>query len=237
MDFLQIITTALVMGLIGSLHCVGMCGPLAMALPVAHRSSRGRLLGGLIYNTGRVLTYAVLGGILGLAGEYLLSSHWQGNLSIALGACIFMYLLFPSQKKATTLLATWANKPFVHLRLALGRLFQSKKYTSLFAIGVLNGLLPCGMIYLAVSSSLLAGSALKGSLFMLLFGLGTFPAMVAVVFFGSYVNQQLRLGLRKAVPVFLFFMATLLVLRGLNLGIPFVSPALPDAPQAAVLCH
>jgi uncharacterized protein len=237
MDIIHIITTAFVMGLIGSLHCVGMCGPLAMSLPVAHRTGRGRLIGGLIYNSGRVLIYAILGLALGFAGQYLLSSRWQGTLSIALGVCIFVSLLFPSQKKATSVLASWANKPFVKLRLALGSLFQSKKYTSLFAIGVLNGLLPCGMIYLAVTSSLLAGSALKGSLFMLLFGMGTFPAMLAVVFFGSYVNQQLRLGLRKAVPVFLFIMATLLVLRGMNLGIPFVSPAFPDAPQGAVLCH
>jgi hypothetical protein len=72
---------------------------------------------------------------------------------------------------------------------------------------------------------------------MLFFGAGTFPAMFATVFFGSYFNQQLRLKLRNAIPVFLFIMAALLVLRGLNLGIPFISPALPDNPQASVQCH
>ena len=72
---------------------------------------------------------------------------------------------------------------------------------------------------------------------MAFFGLGTFPAMLGAVFFGSYFNQQVRGQLRKAIPVFLFIMATLLVLRGLNLGIPFISPQLPLSSGEAVQCH
>jgi sulfite exporter TauE/SafE len=101
---------------------------------------------------------------------------------------------------------------------------------------MLNGLLPCGMVYIAITSSFLTGSALSGSLFMAFFGLGTFPAMFAAVFFGSLLNQQFRFRLRKIVPVFMMMMALLLVLRGLSLGIPYISPSLPVA-GGEVICH
>ncbi|MCU7551932.1 sulfite exporter TauE/SafE family protein [Chitinophagaceae bacterium LB-8] len=237
MGITEVISTAFLMGTVGSLHCIGMCGPLALALPLGHRSEGGRLIGGVIYNFGRITTYSIFGLILGIAGEHLFSNKVQSILSITLGILILIYLFIPVKKKASSAIITWANEPFIKLRMAMGKLFKSTKSTSLFSIGLLNGLLPCGLVYLAITSSLLTGTALKGSLFMMFFGLGTFPAMLATVFFGSYFNQQFRLKLRNAVPVFLFIMATLLVLRGLNLGIPFISPALPDNPQDAVLCH
>ena len=237
MTTIEIITSAFIMGAVGSLHCIGMCGPLAMALPFTHRNGSGRLLGSALYNLGRITTYSVLGLGLGLAGQSLFSSEWQQILSITLGALIFLYLLTPKKHKASSLFTTWAGSPFIRLRTALGKLFHSPKYTSLFTIGILNGLLPCGLIYLAISSSLLTGSAVKGSLFMFCFGLGTFPAMLGVIVFGSYFNQQLRTQLRKAVPLFLLVMATLLILRGLNLGVPFISPQLPTVTGEAVICH
>jgi uncharacterized protein len=237
MNTTEVISTAFVMGAVGSLHCIGMCGPLGLSLPVAHRTNSGRLFGGTLYNLGRVTTYSVLGLTLGLAGQTLFSTRWQSVLSTTLGIIIFLYLLIPSKYKASSFFVSRANRPFLKLRAILGRLFHSPTYTSLFSIGVLNGLLPCGMIYLALSTSLLAGTAAKGSLFMLFFGLGTFPAMLGVVFFGSYFNQQIRAQLRKAIPVFLFIMATLLVLRGLNLGIPFISPQLPVSSHEPVTCH
>jgi uncharacterized protein len=237
MNITEIISTAFIMGAVGSLHCIGMCGPLALALPLGHRSDAGRLVCGLVYNFGRITTYAAFGFILGLAGEHLFSAQLQSILSISLGALILLYLFIPVKHKASSAIITWANKPFLSLRSALGRLFQSRNYSSVYSIGLLNGLLPCGLVYLAITSSLLTGTAIKGSLFMALFGAGTLPAMLATTYFGSYINQQFRLKLRKAIPVFLFIMATLLVLRGLNLGIPFISPALPASQEAGIQCH
>lgn len=225
------------MGAVGSFHCIGMCGPLALALPVSHRSEWGRVVGGIIYNTGRIVTYSVLGLLLGFAGGFLVAAKYQHVLSISLGAIILVYLFIPKKFNTPSTLASYANKPFLELRTALGKLFRSKKYSSLFSIGVLNGLLPCGMIYLAISSSLVTGSALKGSLFMSAFGFGTFPVMISVVFLGNLFGQQLRSKMRKAVPVFLFVMALLLVVRGLNLGIPYLSPMVPVQASQPVICH
>lgn len=225
------------MGAVGSFHCIGMCGPLALALPVSHRSEWGRVVGGIIYNTGRIVTYSVLGLLLGFAGGFLVAAKYQHVLSISLGAIILVYLFIPKKFNTPSTLASYANKPFLELRTALGKLFRSKKYSSHFSIGVLNGLLPCGMIYLAISSSLVTGSALKGSLFMSAFGFGTFPVMISVVFLGNLFGQQLRSKMRKAVPVFLFVMALLLVVRGLNLGIPYLSPMVPVQASQPVICH
>jgi sulfite exporter TauE/SafE len=107
----------------------------------------------------------------------------------------------------------------------------------LFFIGILNGFLPCGLVYLALTSSVISASSLNGSMFMLFFGLGTFPMMFATVLMGNYLNQSIRQKIYKAVPALLFFMAVLLILRGMNLGIPFVSPVFGGHLQNPVECH
>ncbi|HEY0039459.1 MAG TPA: sulfite exporter TauE/SafE family protein [Flavisolibacter sp.] len=238
MDITEIISIAFVMGIFGSLHCIGMCGPIAMALPMGARSSGSRLAGGLIYNLGRIVTYSSLGLVLGLAGDFLVTPQIQSTVSIVFGAAILLYLVLPSRLKKNVSKSSPVQGFFLSIHKQLGKLLSSESNSSLFSIGLLNGLLPCGMIYLALTSSFLTGSALNGSLFMAAFGFGTFPAMLAAAFFGSFLNQQVRLNLRKAVPVFLACMATLLVLRGLNLGIPYISPSLPQLEKkAAILCH
>lgn len=238
MSVTEIISMAFVMGLVGSLHCIGMCGPIALALPMGNRSAGGRLYGGFLYNLGRVVTYTWLGLMLGLAGGFFITPKLQSSISIVFGACILLCLLLPSGLKKSVSIKAPAQGFFLHLRKQLGKLLSAQTNSSYFGVGLLNGLLPCGMIYLALTSSFLTGSILKGGLFMAAFGAGTFPAMLAAVFFGSFLNQQVRVNLRKAVPVFLACMAALLVLRGLNLGIPYVSPSLPQNAEAAeMLCH
>ena len=233
----QIISMAFVMGFVGSFHCLGMCGPIAMALPMGHRNNTSRLLGGVIYNLGRVFTYSFLGLLLGFAGDFLISTKIQSIVSVVFGALIVFYLLLPSKTKAS-LKITPSQTLLVRLRKQIAKFLYIENNSSLFGIGMLNGLLPCGMIYLALTSSFLAGSAVKGSLFMFSFGLGTFPTMLAAVFFGSFLNRQIRSKLRRLVPIFLFFMAALLIVRGMNLGIPYLSPSLPmHASTEAVSCH
>ena len=105
MQIEQIITMAFVMGLLGSFHCLGMCGPIAMALPMGHRSNSSRLWGGAVYNLGRVFTYSFLGLILGLAGDFLISSEIQNTVSVAFGVLIGIYLLLPSKTKASLKIA------------------------------------------------------------------------------------------------------------------------------------
>lgn len=227
------------MGAVGSLHCIGMCGPLALALPLGNRTPAARLYGGLLYNLGRIVTYSWLGLLLGAAGGLLITPAVQNTVSLVFGSAILLYLLLPASVKKKTAGTSPAAPLFLRLRKALGGLLSQSTNASLFGIGLLNGLLPCGMVYLALTSSFLTGGTLNGALFMAAFGAGTLPAMVAVVFFGSYFNQKIRLSFRKAIPFFLFCMAALLLLRGLNLGIPYISPALPQegTGKTIVNCH
>ena len=221
----EIIGAAFIMGLAGSLHCIGMCGPLALSLPVSHKSDLSRISGGLIYNSGRILSYTSMGLIFGSLGNLIIAAKWQSSLSIGLGIIILLYLLFP-KKYFHFSTATTLGKPFMILRQQLGKLFQSKKFSSLLFIGVLNGFLPCGLVYLSLTSSIISASPVNGGMFMLFFGLGTFPMMFAAVLMGNYLNQSLRQKIHKAVPALLFVMAVVLILRGMNLGIPFISPEL-----------
>jgi sulfite exporter TauE/SafE len=231
---MELIGTAFIMGMAGGLHCVGMCGPLALALPINHSNNFSRIAGGSLYNLGRIVSYASMGFVFGSFGRLFIASHWQSRLSLALGVVILLYLLIPKRYLHFSK-PTVVNKPFIALRKQLGKLFQSKNFSSLFFIGILNGLLPCGLVYLALTSSVISGSSLNGVLFMSFFGLGTFPAMMATILLGNYLNQQVRLKISRALPVFLFLMAVLLVLRGLELGIPFVSPDYITG--KAVSCH
>lgn len=230
----EIIGPAFIMGLAGSLHCIGMCGPLALSLPVSHDNNLSRISGGMIYNSGRILSYSAMGLIFGSFGSLIIASKWQSSLSIALGIIILLYLLFPKRyfhfSTATTL-----GKPFALLRQQLGKLFHSKKLSSFLFIGVLNGFLPCGLVYLALTSSIISASPANGGMFMLFFGLGTFPMMFATVLMGNYLNQSLRQKIQKVVPALLFFMALLLILRGMNLGIPFISPEFGSGNQHATI--
>jgi sulfite exporter TauE/SafE len=123
----------------------------------------------------------------------------------------------------------WGNKWF-------GKLFRSKSSASFFLIGVLNGLLPCGFVYVALIASLAMQSALQGALFMTLFGLGTFPMMFAISMLGQMINLKFRQQVSRFVPVFAILFACFFILRGLNLGIPFVSPQINNAAEISNVC-
>lgn len=233
-----LLITALFMGAVGSLHCVGMCGPLAMSLPVVAPTPAGRMFYTLLYNAGRIVTYAAIGGTLGVVGASFALVGMQQGLSIAAGLLILVFLVWPR--------GTWAinshkrvQQFFEVLRKQLGELFFKKNYRSVFFIGLLNGLLPCGLVYIAVAGAISTGSVLKSSLFMAAFGLGTLPVMWSVAFFGSLAGLKTRAQIRKAYPYLMFLMACLLIVRGLGLGIPYLSPEFETFNQQTVgiECH
>lgn len=213
--------TALSLGLLGSFHCIGMCGPLAFSLPLNNSSEVAKFTGSLLYNTGRIITYSMLGLLFGLAGKSFYLFGFQQWLSISVGVIILFFLLAPNKWTGNKFFTKYTHT----VRAALGSLFTKKNYAALFAIGLLNGLLPCGLIYMAVAGAIATADAFKSSFFMASFGLGTLPVMWSVSFYGNYINAGIRKKIRKAYPVLIGLMACLLILRGMGLGIPYVSPA------------
>jgi len=213
-------------GMLGSFHCVGMCGPLALALPLSQNSFWAKFTGTLLYNAGRVVTYAVFGLVFGLIGQTAALFGFQQWLSIAAGAVILLFIIMPKKYTINRLVSGKATSFFTGLRNRLGLLFTQKNNSSLFVIGLLNGLLPCGLVYMAVAGAIAAGDVASSVLFMASFGLGTLPIMWSISFFGNYAGVTMRQKIRRAYPYMMALMACLLILRGMGLGIPYVSPEL-----------
>jgi sulfite exporter TauE/SafE len=213
---------AFILGLVGSLHCAGMCGPLALALPSAGTSAPAFLLGRLAYNLGRILTYCALGLMFGLAGKTLMLAGVQRWVSIGLGL-LLLAGLFGSRRLA---LSRPVEAMVGRLKRGMSSLLRRRSYASLGVLGLLNGLLPCGMVYAAGVGAAATGGALTGIQYMGAFGIGTVPMMLGIGLSGRLVPLSFRLRLVRAIPLSVFLLATLLVLRGLSLGIPYVSPVL-----------
>jgi sulfite exporter TauE/SafE len=224
--------TAFLLGLLGSLHCAGMCGPLALALPALGNRTASYFAGRVAYNLGRVVTYCALGLVFGLVGKTFLLAGVQRWVSIGLGVALLAGL-FASRKMAAAIpvikLVAWLK---VHMSSLLGR----RSVESLALLGLLNGLLPCGLVYVAAAGATATGDILSGAKYMTLFGLGTIPMMLAISLSGKLVPVSLRLRLLKAVPVGVFLVATLLILRGMALGIPYLSPNLTPVNGAPGCC-
>ena len=227
---------AISLGFLGSFHCIGMCGPIALALPIGNQNPRNRFISILLYNTGRILTYALFGFVFGFIGKSFVLFGYQQALSIALGSLILLGLVLPknifSKVKVNSLVHVFFNK----LKNKLASLFLKEGKKSLFIIGLLNGLLPCGLVYMAIAGSLASGSILGGGLFMAFFGMGTLPAMLALSFTGNKVSTTFKSKINKTIPYMLGFMACILILRGLNLDIPYVSPKMKSE-SSLPSCH
>jgi uncharacterized protein len=220
-----IFVAALLTGLIGSLHCLGMCGPIVLMLPVGAASKGGFLLSRLTYNFGRVITYAILGAICGLLGHLIILAGYQQVLSIVVGVVILLAFLMPRRfirKISPSIIRNFTDK----LQNLWGKLLNSSKAISLFIIGLLNGLLPCGLVYVALAAASTTGNAINGLLYMTLFGLGTIPLMLVFSLFSGLLPNRIRFWAPKLIPFAAIALAILLILRGLSLGIPYISPNL-----------
>jgi hypothetical protein len=212
--------TAFLLGLVGSLHCAGMCGPLALALPAAGSTTPAYVLGRVAYNAGRIITYCALGIVFGLAGWTLLLAGLQRWVSIALGVALLLGL-FASRRLA---LARPVTSVVNQLKASMSVLLRRRSLAGLAVLGLLNGLLPCGLVYVACAGAAATGGILEGASYMAAFGVGTVPMMLAISLSGNLVPTSLRLKLVKTIPVCVFLLASLLILRGMSLGIPYLSP-------------
>ena len=220
--------TTFMLGLLGSAHCAGMCGPLALALPATGNARATFLAGRVLYNLGRIVTYAALGAVSGLLGRGFVLAGFQRWISLAAGAAILVSV-FVSSRFALSLPAVTAVGC---LKIALGSLLQIRSLDSIFSLGLLNGLLPCGLVYAACAAATATGHVLDGALAMFAFGLGTVPMMLGLSLAGPRLHTLLRFKLQRLVPASLAIVGLLLVLRGLALGIPYLSPV-PGSP----CCH
>ncbi|NHE56147.1 sulfite exporter TauE/SafE family protein [Cyclobacterium plantarum] len=215
--------TAFLWGFLGSFHCIGMCGPIALAL--AGKDRNKYLLNKLLYNSGRTLTYSLLGGLVGLLGFSLALAGIQQWLSILMGAVIIGMAFF-YRKSEKWVSGSWLAAGMIRLKSRLGSSIKRGGPKAFFISGILNGFLPCGMVYMALLASLAMQGPVSGMVYMLFFGLGTIPVMVLLMLSKNIFSFGFRLKMNRLLPYFALFIGVLFVIRGMGWGIPFLSPAL-----------
>ena len=221
---MALLISALVLGLLGSFHCAGMCGPIAIALPLHGNALPQKVYGGVLYNLGRTLTYGLMGAIFGLLGQGITLIGFQQKISVIMGGLMIISILFPAlfrnQYRMDRSWITWVGK----LKSTIAGMFAIRSFSSLFFIGFFNGLLPCGLVYIALAGAIGTGEAAFGTLYMLMFGLGTIPMMLTIAIAGNILSAAARRKINRLIPVLVVVVGLFFILRGLNLGIPFLSP-------------
>lgn len=221
---MAILFSALVLGLLGSFHCAGMCGPIAIALPLHGNTIPQKIFGGALYNIGRTITYGIMGAVFGAIGQGLQLIGFQQKISVVMGALMIISVLFPALfRNQYSMDKSWISV-VGKLKKQIGKMFSIRSFQSLFFIGMLNGLLPCGLVYMAIAGAIGTGGIVQGSLYMILFGLGTIPMLLAISLAGNVLSMTIRNRINKLIPVLVVIVGILFVLRGLSLGIPYLSP-------------
>jgi uncharacterized protein len=233
---IELVLSAVILGLVSSFHCVGMCGPLALALPVSNLARPKQVLSVILYNSGRVMTYAALGLVFGMAGRKLYLAGLQQWFSILAGS-IMLALAIQYFIRKKQVQPSWMNGFHRVVQNMMQRCLQSKRIGMYFFLGMANGLLPCGMVYLAIAGALTTTQVYQSVIFMSVFGLGTLPAMLLLGILGLRADISFRLRIKQAMPFVIASVALLLILRGMNLGIPFISPHLPGEVGIGATCH
>jgi len=209
--------SAFVVGFLGSIPCVGMCGPIAMALPVENSSSNRQIIGRMLYNSGRVVTYSALGLLAGWFGHSLATAGFQQSLSILSGLLLLILAVWPMVSRRSFYLETIVYKLTGRIKNIFRRLFRARGNTTLFLIGLVNGILPCGFVYLALAGAATSSHALDGMLYMLFFGLGTLPAMLSLSMATSLFSPAIRRFFSAWTPYVAILLAVLLLYRGFTI--------------------
>jgi len=222
---MELAIAALIMGFAGSFHCVGMCGPIAFVLPLDRSSKSKMLFQTFLYHFGRLLTYASIGLVFGLIGKGLYLAGFQQRLSILMGVIMILTIIIPVQFFNRFQITKPLYKVVGKVKQQLGLYLNKKSNKSIFLIGFFNGFLPCGLVYMALIGSIATSNMFSGAIYMFLFGLGTVPMMTLAVYAGNFLKVSIRNKIQKVIPVFVVIIGLLFILRGLGLGIPYISPS------------
>jgi uncharacterized protein len=209
------------LGLFGSFHCVGMCGPIVLSLPF---NNSNQSLSALQYNLGRILAYAILGLIFGVFGKGLIISGIQQGVSVFAGILLIISVFIPKLIGIKWIIFKPLQFFYIGVKNRLSYLFKSQSKFKLLGIGFINGFLPCGLVYIALVGALLSNSVLDSVIAMLVFGIGTAPLLIVLLYSSKMINAKLKQKITKFIPLFITLLGLIFILRGLGLGIPYVSP-------------
>lgn len=203
--------SALLLGLTGSLHCIGMCGPIAMLIQGKNRNQL--ILNRVLYNLGRTATYVTMGIVVGFFGKIIQWGGWQGKISIALGLLIFVVLLIPAIQK---LFLPSLSRLVLKLKNAFTSQLQSRRPFSSTLTGMLNGFLPCGLVYASLAVALIQNSPWESAVVMALFGLGTLPMLLLAAYSWQAMKSAIPFSSAKLQTAMLVIVALVMIWRGVS---------------------
>ena len=230
--------TALLFGLISSFHCIGMCGPIAMMLPIDRSNQTKKVFQILLYHLGRLTAYGMLGLFFGILGKGLFLAGFQQKLSIFMGIMMIIFVIVPEKRLAQYNFSKPIYKLISKVKSHLGAQFKRKSPDALFTIGLLNGFLPCGMVYATLFGAIAMQSELLGVAYMVLYGIGTIPMMSAMVLLSNFITVPVRNRIQKLIPIVVILIGSLFIVRGMGLDIPYISPNTTSlVVQANPDCH
>ena len=218
-----LLITAFITGLFGSLHCAGMCGPLALSFNMQGKGNA--VVNAILYNAARIFAYMLIGLLFGSIGSSFRYAGWQQAAAVSMGVIILLIAIITWLGGSSSPKLPWLAGYTAFIQQKISAAFRSPRPGRVMTLGFFNGLLPCGLVYLAVAGAVATGNTISGAWYMLAFGLGTLPLMFIFSAFGNWLGFKQRIFIRKYLPAFSVTIAVLLILRGLNLGIPYVSPS------------
>ncbi len=230
----MLLATAIVFGFLGSLHCLGMCAPLLWAIPENPEKRTQWWLNKLIYNTGRISTYALLGLVVGLIGEGVSLVGWQQDISWITGVLLILGLALSIWGKHIRAFNSVSYQFNHKIKKGLSKTLARKGFAAQLMFGAFNGLLPCGLVYMALIASLSMTSVPGSMAYMVLFGLGTVPMMLGAAIFKKSIQSLRDVRFNKLYPKIVLTIAILLIVRGMNLGIPYLSPKVVDTSSMTI---
>lgn len=216
--------SAFFFGLISSFHCVGMCGPIAMMLPVDRSNEAKKVIQIMLYHLGRLTAYGSLGLVFGLLGKGFYLAGMQQQLSILVGIFMILIVIIPEKIFMKYNFSKLVYRIISNVKSSLGKQFKKKSNSALFTIGLLNGFLPCGLVYAALFGALAMQNMSLGVLYMVLYGLGTIPMLSVAVYASGFLSSNFRNKLQKVIPVVTVIIGGLFILRGMGLSIDYISP-------------
>ena len=215
-----------------------MCGPIAMMLPVDRSNEAKKITQIITYHIGKLTAYGTLGLIFGLLGRSFYLAGMQQQLSIIVGILMILVAVIPERIFAKYNFSKPVYKVITKVKSSLGQQFKNKSYKSFFTIGLLNGFLPCGMVYVALFGAIAMQNVSLGIGYMILFGIGTIPMMVAVVYASGLISFSFRGTIQKTIPLVAVIIGMLFIIRGLGLDIPYLSPSnMSLFVQSEANCH
>ncbi|MFM7023724.1 MAG: sulfite exporter TauE/SafE family protein [Flavobacteriales bacterium] len=229
----MLLLTAILLGLASSLHCVGMCGPIVMNVPFLSFGNN-KFFAIALYHAGRIFVYALLGIFSGSIATALSFAGLQQWISILAGGFLLLLFFIP---KIKNVMEKKLTAPVNRIYGTFSKYFFQPTYSSVALMGAVNGILPCGMVYAALTASTAGGSVPESMLYMAFFGIGTLPLLLACSAGLSFLGTSFRNQFRKWAPYGTLVIGILFVLRGMNLGIPYVSPHFEEKTKTVNCCH